>query len=241
QGSAVVVRTRQHSLLFDAGPRWSAQADAGERIVVPVLRARGIAPDAMVVSHADSDHAGGAASVQQAFPAMHRIGAGGEPCVLGQEWHWDGVQFEILHPFQPIPAAPSASNANSFVLRVASQTGQRLLLMGDIEARQEAALVRRGMALQADVMVVPHHGSTTSSSAMFLSAVQPSVAIVQAGYRNRFGHPAASVLERYAALGSHVVSTPSCGAVHWRSWQPGAVQCERAIARRYWAQSVQAP
>lgn len=242
QGSAVVVRTRQHSLLFDAGPRWSAHTNAGERIVVPVLRALGIQLDAMVVSHADSDHAGGAASVAHAFPNAAWMGAGGVPCVHGQMWDWDGVRFEMLHPFQAMSPAPTVqSNASSCVLRVQSRTGQRLLLTGDIEQRQEQALMQRGVDVQADALVVPHHGSPTSSSAEFLAQVQPSIAVVQVGYRNRFGHPAPTVLQRYAALGVHVVDTPTCGAVQWRSWQPTAVQCERAIARRYWAQSHAPP
>lgn len=236
QGSAVVLRTQNHSLLFDAGPRWSPQTDAGERIVVPVLRALGISPRAMVISHSDADHAGGAAAVQQAFPHMQWRGAGGQPCVHGQSWEWDGVQFQFLHPFAVMPpAASSAANASSCVLHVHSHSGHSALLTGDIEAPQEQALLQAGVVLNADLLLVPHHGSTTSSSRNFLQAVQPRIAIVQAGYRNRFGHPAPAVAARYQAAGVQLVSTPACGAAWWRSWEPENVQCERANARRYWA------
>lgn len=236
QGSAVLLRTQQHSLLFDAGPRWSAQADAGERIVVPVLRALGVMPSAMVISHPDGDHAGGAASVQQAFPAMRWWGAGGEVCEKGQSWVWDGVRFEVLHPFQAVTAvAPGAANASSCVLKVHSLSGHSVLLTGDIEAAQEQALLRAGQALDAHLLLVPHHGSKTSSSTAFVQAVQPAIAIVQAGYRNRFGHPAQAVVSRYEAAGVQLVRTPRCGAALWRSWQPDTVQCERAIQRRYWS------
>ena len=238
QGSAVLLRTQQHSLLFDAGPRWSPQADAGERVVVPVLRALGVQPTAMVISHADSDHAGGALSVQQAFPNLQWLGAGGMACIQGQSWQWDGVRFDMLHPLaersSPVSAAASA-NAGSCVLRVSSATGQSVLLTGDIEAAQEYALLQAGMDVQAQLLLVPHHGSKTSSSAAFVAAVQPSIAIVQSGYRNRFGHPALSVVARYEAAGVHWVNTPSCGAALWRSWTPERLQCERANARKYWS------
>jgi competence protein ComEC len=141
----------------------------------------------------------------------------------------------------------------SCVLRV-SNGRQAALLAGDIEAAQEAQLVaqtvrvepvetprgastgsaRTDLSLKADILLVPHHGSKTSSSPAFLAAVQPRIAIVQAGYRNRFGHPAAPVLARYRQLGARVVQSPQCGAAWWRSVQPDAVRCQRAIASRYW-------
>jgi competence protein ComEC len=236
QGSAVLLRTQHHSLLFDAGPKWSAQSDAGERVVVPVLRALGVEPTAMVVSHADNDHAGGAISVQQAFARMQWWGAGGKPCLQGQFWQWDGVRFEMLHPRLATHSATLASsNASSCVLKVSSADGFSALLTGDIEAAQEQALLAAGVGLKAQLVLVPHHGSKTSSSADFVNAVQPQFAIVQSGYRNRFGHPAARVVQRYQAAGAQLVNTPACGAALWRSWMPDSVQCERAMRRRYWS------
>lgn len=236
QGSAVLLRTQQHSLLFDAGPQWSAQSDAGERIVVPGLRALGVVPTAMMVSHKDRDHAGGAASVQQAFVRMQWMGSGGVPCQAGQSWTWDGVRFVVLFPFEgSSPGKATKSNATSCVLQVQSHAGSRALLTGDIEAAQERALLRAGADVQSDVLLVPHHGSKTSSSANFLNQVQPKVAIVQSGYRNRFGHPVGAVVRRYQERNVNLVSTPSCGAAHWRSWSPESVLCERAITARYWS------
>ena len=112
------------------------------------------------------------------------------------------------------------------------------LLVGDIEAPQEQALLARGAALRADVLLVPHHGGKTSSSALFLDAVQPRIALVQAGYRNRFGHPAPEVLQRYRARSVEVVESSRCGAATWRSSQPGGVQCERDADARYWQHAV---
>lgn len=236
QGSAVLLRTRQHSLLFDAGPRWSEHSDAGERTVVPVLRAWGVDLTAQMISHADSDHAGGAQSVQQAFPNAQWMGAGGEPCQQGQSWTWDGVLFQVLHPLQVVSGRANAkNNAKSCVLKVRSETGRSVLLTGDIEVQQERALLRASVDLRADILLVPHHGSTTSSSAAFIAAVQPRIAIAQAGYRNRFGHPAHSVVQRYLEQRVTWVSSPSCGAAWWRSSHPESVQCERVIRRRYWS------
>ncbi len=132
-------------------------------------------------------------------------------------------------------AVHTASNASSCVLQVESLAGQRALLSGDIEAQQERALIRAGADVRAQVLLVPHHGSTTSSSAAWIEAVQPAIAIAQAGYRNRFGHPAPAVVERYQRAGVAWVATPTCGAAWWRSTQPDQVQCERAHRRRYWS------
>ena len=120
--------------------------------------------------------------------------------------------------------------------------GNGRVLAGDIEQAQEAQLVQRlpAPSLRADVLLVPHHGSKSSSSDLFLSAVQPRLALVQAGYRNRFGHPAGPVLVRYAAYGAQVVATPQCGAVTWQSWQAEAVRCQRALDQRYWRRDLAA-
>jgi competence protein ComEC len=154
------------------------------------------------------------------------------PCRAGQRWDWDGVHFELLHPAPDDVAFATRPNAVSCVLRVADAQGRSLLITGDIEAAQEAALLRRtGAALASTMLVVPHHGSRTSSTADFLDAVRPRVAVVQAAYRSRFGHPAPDVLARYAERGIVVVRTDSCGA--WL-WHDGASQCTRDVRRRYW-------
>jgi len=120
------------------------------------------------------------------------------------------------------------------VLRITTPQTVSALLVGDIEAAQERALVQSGDALSAQWLLVPHHGSATSSTVEFLRAVQPRVAVVQAGYRNRFGHPRADVMARYDELGIHVVQTTRCGASIWQSEQPEMVRCERETQQRYW-------
>lgn len=244
QGNAVLVRTAQHALLFDAGPRYSQDSDAGHRVLVPLLQALHVRLDRLVLSHRDIDHVGGAAAVLAMQPqadvlssieATHPLQAqrAVQRCMAGQHWDWDGVHFELLHPMPDDYQRGAKPNALSCVLRISNGT-QTALLTGDIERAQEARLVASGSPLQADWLLVPHHGSKTSSSEQFLDAVHPHVALVQAGYRNRFGHPAAPVVVRYTERHIRVVDSPHCGAAVWRSEQPNVVQCERAQGLRYW-------
>jgi competence protein ComEC len=244
QGHAVLVRTATHSLLYDTGPRYSAETDAGQRVLVPLLRAWGERLDRIVISHQDSDHSGGAPAVMAMQPQAdvltsiaveHPLQQLGnmQRCERGQSWTWDGMRFDVLHPSAADYERKLKPNALSCVLRVTA-ADTSALLAGDIEAAQEQALLQSGQALQADWLLVPHHGSATSSTQAFLEAVRPSVAIVQAGYRNRFGHPRPDVLRRYSDLGVLVVQTPRCGASIWRSEQPNLVQCERNQRQRYW-------
>ncbi|MHB8950065.1 MAG: DNA internalization-related competence protein ComEC/Rec2 [Rhodoferax sp.] len=248
QGNAVLVRTAHHALLYDAGPRFSRESDAGQRVLVPLLRALNVPLDTLLLSHRDSDHTGGAlallamqpqaallSSVEDAheLQALRRV----TRCVAGQRWHWDGVDFEVLHPQAADYGAVRNSNAMSCVLRLSNGV-QSALLAGDIEQAQEAKLVSAGANLKANVLLVPHHGSKSSSSAAFLDAVQPQLALVQAGYRNRFAHPAASVLLRYQERHIRVIDSPHCGAATWQSQQPERVLCQRQQAQRYWQHQV---
>lgn len=247
QGQAVVVRTANRTLLYDAGPQFGDDADSGERIVAPYLRATGTARlDTLVVTHNDSDHSGGAASVIENFevdeflsslPAAHPLHAtvsDSRRCLRGAQWDWDGVHFAMLHP-APQDAAARRANNLSCVLRVNAGSGS-MLLSGDIERAAEQALLERDAgALRADVLLVPHHGSRTSSSAEFLAAVRPALAVIPVGYRNRFAHPVAEVLERYAALGTRVMRTDLDGAVTVRLAAAGVeASGERARRPRYW-------
>ena len=255
QGTAVLVRTANHLLLYDAGPQYTPEADAGQRVLLPLLRARGErAVDLLVLSHRDLDHVGGAASLIKSLPvrqmsssleAFHPLRAmlpTHQRCDAGQRWAWDGVQFEMLHPLQadhpPAQTLPLRPNVLSCVLRVTDAAGRSLLLTGDIEAAQEAALVARhqrgpGPSLKSDVLLVPHHGSRTSSTPAFLEAVAPRVALVQAAYRSRYGHPAPDVVARYDERRIELVRTDRCGAWSWRSDQAQG-RCERAERHRYW-------
>ena len=245
QGNAVLVRTAGHSLLYDTGPRFSRESDAGHRVLVPLLRALGERIDILMLSHRDSDHTGGAAAVLAMQPQARLLASledGHElqalrpstRCAAGQRWTWDGVDFEVLAPDAGDYALPVKSNAMSCVLRISNGV-QTALLAGDIEAPQEARLVAGDAArLKADFLLVPHHGSKTSSSPAFLDAVQPRLALAQVGYRNRFGHPVAMVAARYDERGIRLVRSPECGAATWQSFKPAEIRCQRQAEPRYW-------
>jgi competence protein ComEC len=243
QGLAVVVRTANRTLLYDAGPAYGPEADSGGRIVVPLLRGAGIrGVDMMVLSHEDMDHLGGAltvleavevrvlaSSLARAHPLNSLVAAAGR-CAAGRRWEWDGVRFEFLHPQAGWES--SRRNNQSCVLRVAAG-GASMLLTGDIERSAESVLVEK--IPQTDILLVPHHGSRTSSSAEFIAAVAPRWAVVPAGYRNRFGHPAREVLERYASARVPVLRTDLDGAVSV-VLKPDSIriQSERRLRPRYW-------
>lgn len=245
QGHAVLVRTATHALLYDTGPRYSTETDAGQRVLVPLLRALGEQLDRVIISHQDIDHSGGADAVLAMQPQADvltsmsvdhplRLKHPMQTCVAGQAWTWDGVHFSILHPLEKDYTRGLTTNANSCVLRLQSASGQVALLVGDIEAPQEKELLLRQAPLRASWLLVPHHGSATSSTAEFLQAVQPAIALVQAGYRNRYGHPRADVMARYDDIQALVVQTTRCGASTWQSNRPIMVHCARDEQQRYW-------
>ncbi len=249
QGSAVLVRTSGHLLLVDTGPQYSPDSDAGSRVLLPLLRARGeSAIDMLVLTHRDTDHVGGAdtllagfpvrelrSSIEAGHPLLAQAQAAGVPqqrCESGQSWSWDDVQFRVLHPTTADYDIAQKTNAMSCVIQVTDATGHAALITGDIERAQEQALVRReGAALHSEVLLAPHHGSRTSSSQVFIDSVAPRTVVVQAGDMNRFGHPAGEVVARYAAFGAQVVRTDRCGA--W-GWGTGDSWCTRVVRRRYW-------
>jgi competence protein ComEC len=243
QGLAVIVRTSGHTLLFDAGPAFGPEADSGGRVVVPVLRAAGVPRlDAVVLSHEDRDHIGGALTVLETFeagvlysslPPAHPLNtlAASRRCAAGQQWEWDGVRFEFLHP---APNRAWKRNDASCVLRVEAAGGS-VLLTGDIERGAEKELAANSN-VKSDVLLVPHHGSKTSSTERFIAAVAPRWAVVTAGYRNRFGHPNEQVLERYRAAGVEVRRTDREGALQVVLEEQPSLAGERARRGRYWLQ-----
>ena len=249
QGLAVVARTSNRVLLVDAGPQYSPEADGGNRVIVPFLRGEGIGRlHGMILTHDDSDHTGGAASTLKAvgaewiassLPPQHALLADAplhHPCVAGDSWVWDGVQFEFLHPSADayLPDARLKDNARSCVLSIKAR-GRRVLLTGDIEADVERALLAAPAALKSDLLVVPHHGSKTSSTAEFVDAVAPEAAIVAVGYRNRFRHPAAEVVERYMQRGITLHRTDLAGAIEARINANGMkLTAWRDQRPRYW-------
>lgn len=241
QGLAVLVQTARHTLLYDAGPKFRG-SDAGERVVVPVLQALGVAHlDTLLISHADIDHRGGAAAVLERYPDAFTRGARAfdrapEPaaCTAGTGWQWDGVRFDVLHP--PPGPGPGRDNDLSCVLRVASRRGS-VLLTGDIEAATEQALVAQAGLGPVDLVVAPHHGSRSSSSPALVGATRPRHVVIAAGYRNRWHFPAPAVVARWRDAGACVLVTAEEGAVRFESGaRPGLrwLRSERRAAPGAW-------
>ncbi|KRP49422.1 competence protein ComEC [Pseudomonas poae] len=240
QGQAIVLRTRHHTLLYDAGPR-SRAADLGARVVLPSLKKLGIASlDLMLISHADADHAGGAAAVARGLPVKRVVGGetdglpgflGTQPCLSGERWEWDGVSFELWQ----WPGAVDG-NPKSCVLQVQAN-GERLLLTGDIDRAAERALLDSPLAQRTDWLQVPHHGSRSSSSRPFVQQLAPTSVLISRGRGNAFGHPHAQVMERYRVLGSRVYDSAEHGAVRLQlgAFQPA--QVARA-QRRFWREPL---
>lgn len=248
QGTALLVETRHHRLLYDTGPLYSTESNGGNRVILPYLRARGIERlDGIVVSHSDVDHAGGALAIIDAVKTgwvasslwfnhpVVKASTSHRRCVAGQSWSWDGVLFEMIHPTPESYADASLkANARSCTLRITSG-GHSILLAGDIEAAQEAQLLARGASrLRSDVLLAPHHGSGTSSTPAFLAGISPEVALFQVGYRNRYRHPKAEVIQRYEEMHIERLRTDESGAVTFRfGAKLKATQYRREHAR-YW-------
>jgi competence protein ComEC len=248
QGLAVHAQTAGHDLIYDTGPQFSPDANSGNRILLPYLRAQGVRRlDGLVLTHEDKDHAGGALSLLDGLPVAwtasslpedhpFREAPGHRPCSDGQAWEWDGVRFEMLHPDTAgYEKTKRKSNDMSCVLKVTAGESSALLT-GDIETISEQALSKRhGERLRADVLLAPHHGSRTSSSPEFIAAVGARTVIFPVGYRNRFRHPNAEVLRRYEDSGAQLLRTDRDGAVtlHFGAVSPG-LTFEREARRRYW-------
>ncbi|WP_285420747.1 DNA internalization-related competence protein ComEC/Rec2 [Pseudomonas sp. efr-133-TYG-5] len=236
QGLAIVVRTREHALLYDAGPRLG-DADVGERVVAPALHKLGIAHlDLMLLSHADADHAGGAQAVARSV-VVERVISGDPPalpaelqadiCASGRRWQWDGVSFALWQWAQA-----GDSNQRSCVLQIEAN-GERLLLTGDIDSAAEEALLKSSLAVPTQWLQAPHHGSRSSSSMALLKALRPRAVLISRGQGNAFGHPHPLVIARYRKHGVHILDSAEQGAIHL---QLGRFQPARTLRqqRRFW-------
>lgn len=241
QGLAATVQTTSHWLVYDAGPKFSPDSDMGRSVVLPFLSSQGAEKiDTLIISHGDNDHIGGASSILNALPtdklltsAPDRLASHSPAeCRAGQSWQWDNVDFTMLGPGE---IKPEAGNNNSCVLKIQSAHGNALLT-GDIEAPAEAWLVEHyPKALIADVLVAPHHGSKTSSTAVFLDAVQPGFVLIPSGYRNQFGHPHPTVLDRYQTHHARWLSSANSGAILVNAVSNQiTVEAYRQIDQRYW-------
>lgn len=253
QGLSVVVKTAHHALLYDTGSQYSMKSDAGSRIVVPYLRGEGIKKlDGFVLSHDDIDHTGGAASILANIPVDWMAASFDLPsdwqvkkslkCMSGQQWQWDAVHFEMLHPQHEAGEGVAASGNNmsdnnkSCVIKVTSQFGS-ILLTGDIEKRAEAALLKKHQnKLDSDVLIAPHHGSKTSSTLGFIQAVNARYVIFTMGYLNRFKHPRADIEKRYLDAGATVYRSDYNGAVliDFKDKQAIKINTWRQFVPRYW-------
>ena len=243
QGMAAVIQTRRNLLVYDTGPRYSQNANAGSSVLIPFLRASGFDRiDRIIVSNGDADHRGGLAAVLGQFPETEifsgepeRIASGeAAPCGPERSWQWDGVRFELLHP--RVPGGWSGNNA-SCVLRVSNVAGS-LLITGDIESEAEQSLLACCLEkLKADLVTIPHHGSKTSSTLAFVNAVDARYALSSTGYRNRYGFPKSEVLSRLKAAGAEVLDTASSGAIRFDFFATrgvaGPVEYRKTL-RRYW-------
>ena len=242
QGLAIVVTTRRHAIVFDTGPAYRSGGSAAAAVLLPVLQYRGITRiDTLVVSHSDLDHAGGVQAVTDNVDvgevrlgeALAGKGAKARRCIAGDGWVYDGAQFEFLHPR---PDSRYLGNDASCVLLI--RTGAySVLLTGDIERPVEEELVRTDRVSRVDAVVVPHHGSRTSSSLPFVRALSPSLAVVSAGYGNRWGFPKAEVVERWQGVGAEVLATSRSGAITIRLCDKGGVVSvaqQRTAQRRIW-------
>jgi len=219
QGLSAVVQTKNHLLLFDTGPKFSDEFDTGKAVVLPYLKSQGINKiDMMIISHGDNDHIGGFNSIFSKFSINELLSgdmektspAKSKQCLAGQNWEWDGVTFQLLHP--ATSPVKKADNNDSCVLHVTAN-GKSVLITGDIEKQAEKLLLKNKVNLKSDILVVPHHGSNTSSTAQFIETVDPKVALYPASYSNRYGFPKAKVVARYNALRIPQYSTGEGGAL----------------------------
>lgn len=240
QGLSAVIRTRSHVLVYDAGPAFRTGRDTGELVVLPYLRSQGVRRiDTLMISHGDLDHRGGVPSILRGMPveqvrtgpSVTKLTTQVHPCRRGQRWVWDEVEFEVLHP---VDEAQVRDNDSSCVLRIAGAGGSALLT-GDIQRDAEAALLAATLA-PADVVVVPHHGSNTSSTQAFVDATRPRLALIAAGYRNRWGFPKPAVVDRWRQAGASALTTLDSGAIEVTiaTAGPRPARRYRIDERRYW-------
>jgi competence protein ComEC len=240
QGLASVVQTKNHVLIYDTGPRSNDRFDTGKLVVLPFLRAKAIEKvDMMIISHEDNDHRGGANVIRNNI-AIDRILSSDislfpniEFCTKGMKWTWDGVLFEILHPERDWQ---ENDNNRSCVLRISNQF-HSLLLTGDIQKMAENKLLESAVELKSEVMLMPHHGSKTSSLPSFISTVNPKLSLITTGYRNQFHLPNKKVLKRYKNREIEMMDTVKKGAISLQfpdSKKNYELSSYRDVYHRYW-------
>jgi competence protein ComEC len=251
QGTAVVVATPQYYLVYDTGRAFSDRFNVGEHIIAPYLRDKGVSRlDKLIVSHNDGDHVGGLQGLLSRMSVDYLLSGQVLPeevtdnfvahdnCRKGQRWEWDGVVFNVLWPDKEnYPLSRKVSSNNHSCVLLIQYQGQRILLAGDIEAEVEAKLLVEPLLSEGvDMLLVPHHGSKSSSSPEFLALLQPKWAIVTAGYNNQYGHPHADIKKRYSNKNSELLNTADRGALQWTASKSGqwVIRQWRVDYQRYW-------
>ncbi len=235
-----MIQTQHHNLVFDAGAKFNNTSDAGKNIVAPFLHHKGIKTiDALVISHSDNDHIGGAQHLLNDFPVAKLISSdqtalpNAHACLAGQSWQWDGVTFTVLNP---TAMQRGSKNNLSCVLRVSNQS-HSVLLSGDIEQQAESQLIKRyPEQLKSTILVAPHHGSNTSSTAAFINAVDAKIVLYPAGYLNRYHFPSQQVQRRYQQQETIGYNTAQHGAIllHLKQQNSPQLTTWRQAAKKVW-------
>ncbi len=251
QGTAVVVQVKDKTLVYDTGPKYTDSFDAGGAIVAPYLFAQAISTiDALVISHADMDHAGGLASFLEKVKvrkillgdsdmvddtAIARVNtmASVATCHTQERWRWHNVAFEFL----PLSINNRTTDNNKSCVLLIRYRDQTLFLPGDIEARVENQLLReKKIPRDLTLVLAAHHGSRTSSTPRFVQHARPGYVIYSAGFRSQHGHPHPLVRRRYQAVPSREFNTAESGAVmfEWYADKAPVIHEQRKAQRRYW-------
>ena len=253
QGLSVVVEVDERILVFDTGPKFSSSFNAGESVVVPYLRQRGVKEiDTLVVSHGDKDHAGGLQGILSNMPVRKLMSSNIEvykhdqlsTCRTGESWRWNDVHFEFLHPSVELNAKEFkklSSNNSSCVLLLTHPSGS-VLLTGDIEKTIEKRLITSQFdKLDVDVLIAPHHGSKSSSTQAFIQATSPDYVVFATGYRNPYGFPDEKVVSRYKEFGSYLVNTATQGMISFEFSDKNGLQLQpgyREMRQRFWHSKI---
>jgi competence protein ComEC len=240
QGLAAIVRTHKHTLVYDTGPRFSANLDAGNAVILPYLRTLGTRQiDTLIVSHGDNDHSGGMQSLLKQGYVRALLTSELERlkvpqacyCQQGQRWEWDGVRFRLLHP----PATSQLKGNNASCVLHISNNSYQLLLPGDIHYKSEKILLENNPDLNTvTVLVAPHHGSKTSSSVNFVKRLMPRYVLFPVGYQNRFKFPHNIIMHRYKEQQSTLYSTEKEGAITVKFRDPIVIETFHGKNRRFW-------
>jgi len=239
QGLSVIVRTENHTLVYDTGSQSPSGFNMGDAALIPFLIANQVNNiNTIIISHGDNDHIGGLQAIMSNFTigrilssVPNKIPGTAEHCHSGQSWAWDGVQFEILSPSSD---TTFKGNNASCVLKI-STANVSLLLTGDIEKKAEKALLQNNaINLDAEVMLMPHHGSKTSSTEAFIRAISPAIAISSAGYKNPYKHPAMVIVERYRDNDVVVFDTSCSGQLSFALSDKIAMNEYRKVQRSFY-------